>query len=62
MTYLVWLSTKGITTYKNYCNCGGYASSMNGRDARPRIMSWCDQYKEYNDLYSNYEKDKINRK
>lgn len=58
MTFLSWLCTKGITTYKNYCNCGGYAASMTGRDERYPHMRWCDQYKEYNDLYSSYEKDK----
>jgi len=57
MSYLQWLSTKGITTYKNYCNCGGYAHSMNGRNERDPHMIWCDQFKEFHELYSQYEKE-----
>ena len=42
---------KNLKSFKNYCNCGGYAWSMNGRDrARPH-MSWCPQMKEYNEWY-----------
>jgi len=42
---------KNLKSFKNYCNCGGYAWSMNGRNpARPH-MSWCPQMKEYNEWY-----------
>lgn len=42
---------KAIKAFKNYCNCGGFAWSMNGRsEARPH-MSWCPQAEEYNEWY-----------
>lgn len=59
MNYLTWLSEKGITTYSSYCNCGGYAASMNGRSPEHPHLSWCDQYEEYEKLYSQYQKDKL---
>ena len=40
-----------LKSFKNYCNCGGYAWKMNGRNpARPHL-SWCPQMKEYNEWY-----------
>jgi hypothetical protein len=42
---------KPLVTFKNYCNCGGYAWQMNGRSqARPH-MDWCPQREEYNAWY-----------
>lgn len=36
-----------IKSFVNYCNCGGYASSMNGRNPEHPHMSWCAQYHEW---------------
>ena len=34
---------RNLKSFKNYCNCGGYAWEMNGRNpARPHL-SWCPQ-------------------
>jgi hypothetical protein len=38
-------------TFKNYCTCGGYAWSMNGRDPKQPHMAWCPQFKEYAEWY-----------
>lgn len=54
MKYLEWLKTEGINSYKKYCNCGGYAYTMNGRDPEHPHLHWCAQFKEYEDLYSKY--------
>lgn len=54
ITYLEWCKKNDIRSYKNCCNCGGYAASMNGRDAEHPHMSWCAQFKEYEDLYFKY--------
>jgi len=42
---------KKLTTFKHFCTCGGYASSMNGRDERRPHMHWCPQAEEYNEWY-----------
>lgn len=36
-----------MNTFQNYCNCGGYACSMNGRDPEHPHMTWCAQYTEW---------------
>ncbi len=36
-----------LKSYSHYCNCGGYASSMNGRDSSNPHATWCAQYKEF---------------
>jgi hypothetical protein len=33
--------------FKNYCTCGGYAASMNGRDPRHPHMDYCPQREEW---------------
>lgn len=44
---------KTINSFKNYCTCGGYAWTINGRDrARPH-MSWCPQAEEYNEWFDS---------
>lgn len=55
MTYFEYVKSKGIKSYRNYCNCGGYAASMNGRDKEHPHKSWCAQFAEYEDLYFQYE-------
>lgn len=35
------------TTFKNYCTCGGFAWTMNGRDPANPHMAWCPQLDEY---------------
>lgn len=54
MTYLEWLKSKGVNSYKEYCNCGGYAHTMNGRNPEHPHQSWCHQFREYEDLYFKY--------
>jgi hypothetical protein len=34
-------------SFKNYCTCGGYARTMNGRGEEQPHMRWCPQYEEY---------------
>lgn len=42
---------KNLKSFKNYCNCGGYAWAVNGRNpARPHL-SWCPQIEEYNEWF-----------
>ena len=36
-----------MASFKNYCTCGGYAWTMNGRPQAQPHMSWCPQYEEY---------------
>lgn len=43
--------TVPLTTFQDYCTCGGFAHSMNGRDPRRPHMSWCPQRDEYNKWY-----------
>lgn len=40
-----------LWTFKNFCTCGGYASSINGRPISQPHMSWCPQAKEYAEWY-----------
>lgn len=42
---------KNLKSFKNYCNCGGFASGMNGRHKEHPHMSWCPQYAEYEEWY-----------
>lgn len=44
-------------TFDNYCNCGGYAASMNGRDPKHPHMSWCAQYEEWETYIKTQEKE-----
>lgn len=32
---------------------------MNGRNPEHPHLPWCDQYKEYEELYSQYEREKL---
>lgn len=41
-----------LTSFKHYCNCGGYAFSMNGRPAKQPHTTWCPQYAEYAEWYA----------
>lgn len=54
MTYLEWCKENNTLSYKNYCNCGGYAHTMNGRSVEHPHLSWCAQFEEYEDLYFKY--------
>ncbi len=42
---------ENLTSFQNYCTCGGYAHSMNGRDKADPHMPWCPQREEYNEWY-----------
>lgn len=57
MTYDEWCKTKGIITYKKYCNCGAMAPlSARRKNAHPHL-DWCAQYEEYEALYKQYLKE-----
>lgn len=45
-------------SYKHYCNCGGYAPSMNGRDPEDPHMIWCAQRAEFMQRKQEEEKNK----
>lgn len=48
---MTYEEAKNLKFFKEYCSCGGFAHSMNGRNpARPH-MSWCPQMEEYNEWY-----------
>ena len=38
---------KALKSFKHYCNCGGFAASMNGRNPDHPHLSWCPQLEEY---------------
>ena len=40
---------KNLKSFKNYCNCGGFAWNMNGRNPLYPHDSWCPQKKEHNE-------------
>lgn len=40
-----------LTSFKNYCNCGGHAWQINGRPQSNPHMSWCPQNEEYLEWY-----------
>lgn len=40
-----------LKSFKHYCTCGGFASSMNGRDPADPHMHWCPQDQEYRAWY-----------
>lgn len=40
-----------ITVFENYCTCGGYAWTMNGRPESDPHMPWCPQKAEYDAWY-----------
>lgn len=49
---------ENLKSFKNYCNCGGYAYSMNGRPKSQPHMDWCPQKKEYAEWYKAMHGDK----
>lgn len=53
--FIEYLKSNGVYTFKNYCNCGGYASDMNGRNKEHPHMSWCAQYGEWEQYWREYE-------
>lgn len=38
---------QNLKTFKNYCTCGGYAWSLNGRDKDNPHLYWCPQKGEH---------------
>ncbi len=42
---------KNLKSFKNYCQCGGFAWEMNGRPESQPHMDWCPQYAEYAEWY-----------
>lgn len=57
MNFFDWCKENGVTSYKEYCTCGGYAWSMNRRNPDHPHMQWCAQYEEHEKLYSQYRKE-----
>ena len=43
---------KALKSFKNLCNCGGFAHSMNGRQESQPHMAWCSQAAEYADWWN----------
>ena len=44
MTYEEAVNMK---TYRNYCNCGGYASMSERTQSKTPHVTWCAQYEEF---------------
>lgn len=40
-----------LKTFNEYCTCGGFAWSMNGRDPRNPHTDYCPQREQYNEWY-----------
>ena len=40
-----------LKSFKHHCTCGGFAASMNLRNAARPHMDWCPQKDEYNEWY-----------
>ncbi len=36
-----------LKSFKNFCTCGGFAWSMNGRNPKQPHMDWCPQAAEF---------------
>ena len=59
LDFAEYLRSKDIYSWDNYCNCGGYASSMNGRNPEHPHLSWCPQYEEWEKEWKLFEACKI---
>jgi len=46
-----------LKSFQNYCTCGGFAFSMNGRNPKRPHMDWCPQREEYNEWYDAIHSD-----
>lgn len=40
-----------LKRFEHYCNCGGYAHTMNGRPENNPHMNWCLQKPQYDEWY-----------
>lgn len=56
MTYEEAMSLK---SFKDYCTCGGYAHSINGRNPRRPHMTWCPQAAEYEEYQTALEQGSV---
>ena len=43
---------ENLISFKNYCNCGGFAFQLNGRPESSPRMHWCPQLEEYEEWYT----------
>jgi hypothetical protein len=43
---------QALRSFKHYCQCGGYAWSMNGRPEQQPHMDWCPQHDEYREWWT----------
>jgi len=41
-----------LKAFDNYCTCGGYAHSLNGRPASNPHMNYCPQKKQYDEWWA----------
>jgi hypothetical protein len=46
-----------LKSFKNHCQCGGFARTMNGRPECQPHMRWCPQYAEYAEWCEAMKKD-----
>ena len=44
---MTYEEAKKLRRFQNFCNCGGFAASMNGRNPEHPHMMWCAQYEEW---------------
>jgi hypothetical protein len=42
---------EALNSFKHYCQCRGYALSINGRDPANPHMDWCPQKQEYDEWW-----------
>ena len=40
-----------LRRFDHYCNCGGFAYTMNGRPVSNPHMIWCPQKQQYDEWY-----------
>lgn len=44
---MTYVEAMAMTTYKNYCNCGGYSGMSERAKSEHPHMHWCSQFQEY---------------
>lgn len=52
---MTYEEAKNLTRFKNYCTCGGYAPSMNGRDRCNPHLNYCPQREEFKEWQAAIE-------
>jgi len=57
---MTYEEAKNLKRFKEYCTCGGYAWTMNGRDERHPHMNYCPQKNEWEEWKKAMEKGEAN--